>query len=365
MKHRAIPLLLVTFLLLLAGTARAQKTEGMAAHFINVGQAESILLEFKTAAVLIDAGGEDTGNRRDLNRLVGYLDRFFDDRPHLKRTLHSVIISHPHIDHTRNIMALFYKKNKFKVLNLVDGGHRGDSIGLGPLNRARAAVKAKNILYNVIEDKEIGQQGYTTPHLGKLLTSGSEVDVRFLAGSRGCENENNDSLVVRVEYKEAAFLFVGDAETHNDDICTAEVAELVDFYQGTGLLDVDLYKVGHHCSHNGTSDALMRAMTPEISVISAGDLKTRTPGDFHAFNFGHPREEAFLRLLEFTTGKRPQKNVYAMNAAGVPPPKSKKPPGKPIFRDITEAVFCTCWDGNVVVSTDAAGRLQPPETSGL
>lgn len=362
MKHRAVTLLVVLFL---AGPARAQKPEGMAAHFINVGQAESILLEFKTAAVLIDAGGEDTGDRRDLKRFVGYLNRFFDRRTDLNRTLHSVIISHPHIDHTRNIMALFYKKNKFRVLNLVDGGHAGDSIGLRPLNRARAAVKANKILYNIIEDREIGQEGYTTQHLGKLLTSGSEVDVRFLAGTRGCENENNDSLVVRVEYKEATFLFVGDAETHDDDICTAEVTELIDFYRGTDLLDVDLYKVGHHCSHNGTSDALMRAMTPEISVISAGDLKTRQPGDFHAFHFGHPREAAFLRLLEFTTGKRPQKNVYAMSGAGVPPPKSKKPPGKPVFRNITEAVFCTCWDGDVVVSTDAGGRLLPPQTSGL
>ena len=30
----------------------------MSAHYINVGQADSILLEFKTAAILIDAGGE-------------------------------------------------------------------------------------------------------------------------------------------------------------------------------------------------------------------------------------------------------------------------------------------------------------------
>lgn len=365
MKQRAITLLLLPFLLFLVGTARAQPLEGMAAHFINVGQAESILLEFKTAAILIDAGGEDTGDRRDLNRFVGYLNRFFARRPDLNRTLYSVIVSHPHIDHTRNLMALFYKKNKFRVLNLVDGGQKGDSIGLRPLNRARAAVKANNILYNVIEDREIGQQGYTTPHLGNLLTSGSEVDVRFLAGARGCENENNDSLVVRVEYKEAAFLFVGDAETHDDDICTAEVTELVDFYRGTDLLDVDLYKVGHHCSHNGTSDDLMRAMTPEISVISAGDLKTRQPDDFHAFQFGHPREEAFLRLLEFTTGKRPLTNVYAMDRAGVRPRRSKRPPGRPVFRDITVAVFCTCWDGDVVVPTDASGRLLPAQTSGL
>ena len=43
----------LTALLLTIGVAQAQ----MSAHFINAGQAESILLEFKTAAILMDAGG--------------------------------------------------------------------------------------------------------------------------------------------------------------------------------------------------------------------------------------------------------------------------------------------------------------------
>ena len=64
-------------ILLLTGAAHAQ----MRVHFINVGQAESILLEFETAAVLIDAGGEDTVDNRDRDRLIGYLTRFFDRRP--------------------------------------------------------------------------------------------------------------------------------------------------------------------------------------------------------------------------------------------------------------------------------------------
>lgn len=49
------PILFIAILTLSAPAALAQ----MSAHFINVGQAESILLEFRTAAILIDAGGED------------------------------------------------------------------------------------------------------------------------------------------------------------------------------------------------------------------------------------------------------------------------------------------------------------------
>lgn len=355
-------LVALAFVLFIISDSRAEDT----AHYIDVGQAESILLEFKTAAILIDAGGEDTGDTRDRDHLIDYLNRFFQRRRDLRENtgaqrgiLYSLIISHPHIDHTRHLMAVM---DSFKVLNLVEGGQKGNSIGLKLLNKARASVQANHILYNVIKDSEIGKSGYTTAHLRKLKNSASKVDVRFLAGARGCKNENIDSLVVLVRYREATYLFVGDAETESEPMCRAEIAELVDFYKVNGLLDVDVYKVGHHGSHNGTSKALMRAMTAEISVISAGDLDTRDPGGFHAFQFGHPRQKAFLLLQEFTTGERGRKRIYAMDAAGIPPPNSNRPPGKPVFREITEAVYCTCWDEDIRVTTNEDGTKFVVET---
>jgi len=94
-----------------AGVVNAQ----MKAHFINVGQAESILLEFRRHAVLIDAGGEDTGDTRDRDHLLDYLDRFFARRTDLRDTLHSVVVSHPHIDHTRHLMDVL---ENYTVRNL-------------------------------------------------------------------------------------------------------------------------------------------------------------------------------------------------------------------------------------------------------
>lgn len=354
-----LALLALSLLLFSAIDSDAQ----VSVHYINIGQGDSILLEFKNEALLIDAGGENTGDTRYRDHLVKYLNDFFKRRTDLKRTLYSVIVSHPHLDHTMNLMAVFNKANKFKVLNFVDGGNLKGS-GIGPLSQARKFVRANKILRNKILDEKIGQDGLTTKHLGKLMTSGSEVDVRFLGGARGCQNGNNDSLVVLVRYKEASFLFVGDAEAEDDPICEAEEAELVEFYKENGLLDVDVYKVGHHGARNASSNAFLRALSPEISVISAGSLKTRTPDDFHAFQFGHPREEAFLRIQEFTSGKRPQKNVYAMSGAGKPP-NVKKKPGKPIFRDITEAVFCTCWDGDIVITTNESGTELTVTPTGL
>ena len=325
-----------------ASSAHAQ----MSTHFINVGQAESILLEFKTAAILIDAGGEDTGNTRDLDHLLAYLNGFFARRTDLRDSngrgiLYSVIVSHPHIDHTRHLMAVM---NNFTVKNFVGGGGRTGS-GIREFNEARRFARNNNIIYNRILDSRIREEGYTTSLL-RALRNPSGVDIRFLSGYRNrCEDENNESLVMRVKYGEATFLFTGDAESE-DDVCAPQIFLLLDRYRDT-LLDVDVYKVGHHASRNGTTRDYLRAMSPEISVISAGHHSTREPGPpfFHGFHFGHPRENIVALLEEFTSGTRQPKDAFTMDAE-----ETVREP-----RRIQKAVYCTCWDGDIVIATNQDG----------
>lgn len=352
MRLRRNALLAFTSVLLLAGVAQGQ----MKAHFINVGQAESILLEFKTAAILIDAGGENTGEPgtqlgdRDLNRLIGYLDRFFDTRTDLNRTLTSIIISHPHIDHTRLIMDVM---RNFRVKSLIDGGGRTGS-GIGPLRQARARARARPIPYIRVADSAIGPNGFTPWILSQLRTSASNVDIKFLSGgSRNCEDQNNNSLTVRVEHQGKKFLFTGDSEEEDEACVGGQIERLIERFDNeethNGLLDVDVYKVGHHGSHNGTNENLMLAMSPAISVISAGDRDTRSPEKFHAFFFGHPREATVKLLEEFTTGERqPQVTVYTMRDVR----RFKN------NRVISKAIYCTCWDKDIVVEVGADGSMR-------
>jgi competence protein ComEC len=332
------------FTLLFSATiAQAQ----MSAHYINVGQADSILLEFKTAAILIDAGGETTGDDRDKDHLVKYLNQFFTRRADLKNTLLAVIISHPHIDHTKNLGAVI---QNFKVQLLLDGGNQSGS-GIVPLRAARNALG--NARYRAITDRQITPLRVGFRPFPQLLAS-STVDLRILAASRGCENGNNDSLIVLVRYRTASYLFSGDAETEEDSVCLGEVPETIDFYNGTGLLDVDVYKVGHHGSKNATDEAFLAAMTPKIAVISAGVESQRAPGPFHAFQFGHPRENVVTLLEDSLNLSRDPENFYTMAAAK----QVKKP------RRIKRALYCTCWDGDIVVSSNVEGSRFSVTTSG-
>lgn len=337
--------LLAVVLLISATVVRAQ----MSAHYINVGQADSILLEFKTGAILIDAGGEATSDNRDKDHLIAFLNQFFDRRTDLHRTLTAVIISHPHIDHTKNLVAVM---QTFRVQKLIDGGNTRGS-GIAPLKTARTMAGSH---YRAIKDSEIDAlPGKTGMKLFPSLQTSSDADVRLLMASRGCDNANNDSLIVLVRYKSASYLFDGDAETEDDGSCLGEVPELISFYDGTDLLNVDVYKVGHHGSTNATDKDFLNAMTPKIAVISAGIHTQHDPGPFHAFQFGHPRENV-VALLEdsLSMNRDPARDFYTMLKV-----RTVNEP-----RRIQKALYCTCWDGDVVVKTDASGSTLNVETSG-
>ena len=316
-------------------------------HFINVGQAEAILLELERDAILIDAGGEDTGDARDKERLFRYLDAFFKRRTDLvegnQKKIHTIIISHPHLDHTRLLTEVMLR---YRVFNLVDGGNESGS-GIVQLWAARYYAQKNGINYSSVKDSSITADGLVTPTLQSLNNNNPGVTLKFLAASRGCTNQNNDSLILWAQINGVKFLFTGDAEAFEEENdCEPEIPLIVKRFKNNNMLDIDVYKVGHHGSFNGTSADLLRAMTPRISVISAGLFYEKEPGGFHAWQFGHPRESA-VQLIESLT-KNTREPVSVTTMEGITQPHA---------RVIKNAVYCTCWDSNVVIEVAKDGSI--------
>src|SRR5262245_11874629 len=75
-----------------AATATTPRAGEMNAHFINVGQGASVLLEFACGAVLLDTGGEKNDSFDSTQRLTDYLDAFFTRRRDLSSTLALVVL---------------------------------------------------------------------------------------------------------------------------------------------------------------------------------------------------------------------------------------------------------------------------------
>jgi competence protein ComEC len=341
MRSRSIAIL---GLLLLTGHTFAAT---MTAHFIDVGQGAATLLEFPCGAVLIDAGGEKSSaqNFDSSRRLKAYLDTFFTRRDDLESTLDAVFISHPHTDHTRGIAELMKAANGYDVLNVVDNAQNTGS-GISQQQKLRAWAKA-NANYKGVRTRDIvGNAGFTNATIDPLEScEGVDPKIRVLWGSvkkkpaawsqQEYDDENNHSVVIRVDFGKASFLFPGDLEAPAEK-------NLMKKYAGTNLLDVDVYQVSHHGSHTGNAIEFLSAMSPRIVVIPDG-AHTREHGS-SAWAYGHPREECVDRLLGHIADQRVA--IQGAIAIGVKNFKTI---------NVSKALYSTGWDGTILITaTDAA-----------
>lgn len=220
------------------------------AHFIDVGQGDSILLRSNRTAILIDSGTNDS--EEILRR---YLRAFG------VKTLDCFICTHPHEDHIGGSDMII---DSFEVDRLMLCGSDSASYSLKKL-----LDKANRSGVELLE-----------PEYGAKYTIG-DITFRVLAPGSGLDTASNDgSIVVRVEWGETSFLLAGDAEL------ASESAMLADFPPEE--LDSTLLKVGHHGSNTSSGDEFLAAVSPEWAVISCGRDN----------DYGHPHREVLNRLEE-------------------------------------------------------------------
>jgi beta-lactamase superfamily II metal-dependent hydrolase len=297
--------------------------------------------------MLVDAGAADTAFTR---RLVEYLNRFFARRTDLNRTLNAVLITHNHIDHTRALRTVV---DSFTVERYIDNGFTTGS-GAGGPNWLRDEVDAgrKQVqIRAVLMDSSITTAGLTDSIIDPFTTcQGIDPRITVLSGPHlvtpgwpesEFDNQNNHSLVMRVDFGVRSLLFLGDLEIDGIDAMLA-------FYEGDArqLLDVEVLQVGHHGSFNETSDILLEAVSPRVAVIPVGFWRSGHPQrPFTTFVYGHPRLDP-VALLErhITRNRSPAKTVMVAQ-------RSK------CFarRTVRRAVYATGWDGTIRVVARSRG----------
>jgi competence protein ComEC len=317
----------------------------MRVHLIDIGQGAATLVEFSCAAVLIDTGGEQHRRYDSSEHLVDYLRVFFKSRPDLDNTLALLVLTHPHIDHTRGAGIVL---GEFGVQNLVTDGHITSSGG----KQQRSAIntaKAKNIPHQVVTVRGVPAGGLTSPIIDPVVCPDGDPDIRALWGaveksavrwdSKTWENFNNHSVVVKITLGNSSILITGDLEDDGIDALLAKHA-------GSTVLDTDVYQVGHHGSYNATTKQLLNALSPKLALIACGphDRKSTWTG----WAYGHPRGVT-VEMLERALAKAvPRPAVVVPVAVG-----AKQFEGW----QITAPIFATGWDNDVIVTMYPDGRL--------
>lgn len=107
-----------------------------------------------------------------------------------------------------------------------------------------------------------------------IIYSDDTLTIQTVAPVYDYDNDlNNQSIVLRVTYKESSFLFTGDAEEKSENDITLEIG-------------ADVLSVGHHGSSTSTSDSFLKRVDPMFAVISCGKNN----------EYGHPHAETLEKL---------------------------------------------------------------------
>lgn len=255
---KIIPLLLL--LALLCGCAVQQTqttaptqpdTEYLIVHFIDVGQADCILLQCGGETMLVDAGNAaDGGDVTRYLQLMGVED------------LDLVVGTHSHEDHIGGLPT---------VLNNFDA----ETIWISEFTYTNATVT------HFLNAAAKQNTPITNAQLGDTYDLGG-AEVTVLGPVRyDYEDVNDLSLVLMVEFGEIRFLLTGDME---------QLAEghMMDYWGEDFDWSADVLKVGHHGSYSSTGYRLLRAVAPTWGIISCG-LNNE---------YGHPHADPLSRLRD-------------------------------------------------------------------
>lgn len=213
-------------------------------HFLDVGQADCILIRQYDDVLLLDAG-----NRADAQTVETYL------LAHGVRQLTLAAGTHAHEDHIGSLAAML---GVFAPSELL-------------LPQAQATSKVYKTLLETAQTAEIPIR---TPAFGEEIALGDAV--LTTVNALETTDLNNSSLMFRLSYGETSFLLTGDAEAE------AEAASI----EAGAYLDSDVLKLGHHGSRTSSSDAFLEAVTPAYAVISCGEGNS----------YDHPHAETLEKL---------------------------------------------------------------------
>jgi competence protein ComEC len=231
-KSAAVSLcLVIVFTLIPERTARADWFDPLTIHFIDVGQADCILVQAPNGQTMLIDGGDE----KDGEKIISYLRRAGITK------LDIVVASHPHHDH----------------IGSLDDVIRAFPVSVVYMPNLPYDTKYYHDLFRVISEKQIPVD---RAKAGVHFRMGFSVKVEMLAPKAAYYKHINDySAVIKIRHGKKKFLLMADAGAE-------EEKEIV----SRGSVKADVIKIGHHGANTGTTMDFLKKVKAKTAVISVG-----------------------------------------------------------------------------------------------
>ncbi|MEG2412556.1 MAG: ComEC/Rec2 family competence protein [Clostridium sp.] len=232
-----------------ANTVQAQLdkvTGNLKVSYIDVGQADAILIQQGDKYMMIDAGNNDDGIM-----VVDYLKKQGITK------LEYVLGTHPHEDHIGGLDNVI---NNFEI-------------GKVMMPSVETDTQTYKDVVNAAKNKGLKIEN---PKVGDVYSLGDATFTILAPIGTGYIDLNDYSIVTKLKYGNNSFIFTGDMETLSEGQLLAKQLDL----------SADVLKVAHHGSGSSTSQAFLDKVNPKYAVISVGKDN----------NYGHPDATVLNRL---------------------------------------------------------------------
>lgn len=214
-------------------------------YFLDVGQADSTLIINNNQTMLIDAG-----NNEDGNLIVKFIKSLGIEK------IDYLVGTHAHEDHIGGMDDII---NNF-------------NIGTVYLPYTTEKTTTTKTFEDVLDSLIAKKLSITTANIGDKFTLGNtNCEIMYVDNSEP-EDTNDQSICIRLEFKNESFLFMGDA--------SGKVEKARNWPQ------TNVLKVAHHGSKTSTSKEFLKQVKPQIAIISVGKDNS----------YKHPSEQVLERL---------------------------------------------------------------------
>lgn len=215
----------------------------LSVHFIDVGCGDSILIKADDKNLLIDTGCYSlNGDTSEYLKNVGvtHIDLF--------------IASHTDSDHIGDFSSV---ANHFPI----------NKIWLSDFCQKRETEWSEDekIFYQTISKLHIKVD---SPETG--IYDFGTFTIEVLSPTEKSKNDNDNSLVLRLDYGDASFLFTGDTGKKIEKQLLREHKNI----------KTDILKAGHHGSNTSSTQEFLKEAAPSYTVISAGTENKFLPNRF-------------------------------------------------------------------------------------
>ena len=215
-------------------------------YYLDVGQADSILIDSNNEYMLIDGG-----NNNDGPLLVKYFQELGI------KDIKYIVGTHPHEDHIGGIDEVI---NNFNINQIF-------------IPDAITTTKTFEDLLDSIEKKNLT---FTVPTINNTYTLG-ETTIKIIYTGTDTSDLNNSSIIIKLTYKKTSYLFTDDATNITEKkILNKDIKS-------------DVLKIGHHGSKYSSTENFIKKVNPKYAIISVGKGN----------KYGHPNIETINLLNKY------------------------------------------------------------------